>query len=111
MRNLDKLLWHGQKWAVEDIEEYAQSIKNNLDTLVQQFKVEMGVTPAPPKPTFVGCGCNSLRPEPNPDLDKLLKQLEPKKNEVGDKPEVPPTNILGDKDWPCDDPQCGCHNE
>ncbi len=96
VRNVDKLLWHGQKWAVEDLQEYVDSIKRDLDFMMEQFKQEMGVIPTPPKHV---CGCQS-----RPSMESLL-------HPIGDLVDTPITPILGDKDFPCDDPKCDCHKE
>lgn len=67
VRSLDKLLWHGQKWAVQDIEEYVGCIKRDLDELVKQFKKEVGHEDPP---TDFQCGCCN-----RPPIEDLLRPI------------------------------------
>lgn len=41
VRGLDKLLWYGQQYHVDDIQEYADIIKTSLDVMLRQYKQEV----------------------------------------------------------------------
>jgi hypothetical protein len=49
IRSLDVEIWTGEKYRVEDVEENVILIKQRLDTMLQEFKQEVGYNGTPTK--------------------------------------------------------------
>jgi len=41
VRSMDKLLWYGKKYHLEDLKEYAEQIKKDIDKSLEEFKNEI----------------------------------------------------------------------